>query len=121
MPKLSTTNICDLCRRAFVGTGSLCPSCKPKDTRKPSFKRGYDHEWRKVRAEVLRDHGIPQSDWHLFDIDHRPAYNKEIEPDHRAYELIPMLHVDHSRKTAQVDNERTSNGKFTGQGSRNGR
>ena len=52
---------------------------------------------------MLKQAGIPQTQWHLYDVDHRPAYNPDIEPDHNKYNLVPMLKADHSRKTATVD------------------
>jgi hypothetical protein len=59
--------------------------------------------WRAVRAEVLRQHGIPEAEWPKWDVDHTPRYNPAIEPDHRKYTLTPMLHPEHSRKTSARD------------------
>lgn len=114
MPTISRSHICELCRRSYVGSGSLCPQCKPKRTREPAFKRGYDHSWRKIREQVLTDCGIPRESWSLYDIDHNPPYNPSIEPDHTKYALIPRLHADHSRKTAMQDTPRDSTGSFRG-------
>lgn len=74
-----------------------------QDDRPSASSRGYNSQWRKVRAEVLRAYGIPRDLWSLYDVDHRPPYNPTVEPDHRKYELVPMLHADHSRKTATED------------------
>jgi hypothetical protein len=65
--------------------------------------RGYVPEWRKVRAEVLRAAGIPESEWSLWSVDHRPRYNPAIEADHRKYELVAMLRGSHSSKTVRQD------------------
>jgi hypothetical protein len=65
--------------------------------------RGYDNDWRKIRQEVLISHGIPREEWAHYDIDHFPAYDKEKDPNHRHYVLTPMLHRDHSTKTARHD------------------
>lgn len=62
---------------------------------------GYGYEWQQIRREVLRAHSIPESEWPLYDVDHRPPYNPAIEPDHRQYALVPMLKADHSRKTRE--------------------
>lgn len=83
-----------------------CPVHRPArapDTRPPASQRGYGAEWRQVRADVLRHHGIPEAEWHQWDVDHTPAYNPSVEPDHRKYTLTPMRHGDHSRKTNAVD------------------
>jgi 5-methylcytosine-specific restriction protein A len=76
---------------------------RPEDSRPSPHKRGYDAEWRKIRAEVLVRHHIPKAQWGAYDIDHNPPYNRLIESDHRKYELIPRLRSDHSRKTATQD------------------
>ena len=34
---------------------------------------------------------IPHERWNLFDVDHNPPYNPEIEPDHEKYELTAVL------------------------------
>lgn len=73
------------------------------DTRQSSAKRGYDRAWRRIREQVLRQHDIPRSRWHLYDVDHRPRYNPAVEPDHTKYSLVPVLRSEHSRKTASID------------------
>jgi hypothetical protein len=70
-----------------------------RDDRPSSAKRGYDEEWRRVRAETLTAFGIPRRDWPLYDVHHEPAYNPAMEPDHRKYRLTPLPHGDHSRET----------------------
>ncbi|ADK81106.1 hypothetical protein [Sediminispirochaeta smaragdinae] len=75
-----------------------------QDRRKSSTQRGYGAAWRKIRIEVLQAWGIPKRLWPKYDVDHNPAYDRRIEPDHRKYQLIPRLHADHSRKTAKFDN-----------------
>lgn len=112
MPTISSTHICASCRRSFTGSGSLCPQCRPKDNRKPAFKRGYDHTWRKVRSAVLTEYNIPKELWPLYDVDHNPPYDPRIEADHTKYELIPRLHAEHSRKTATEDVRRYQNGQI---------
>lgn len=75
-----------------------------KDRGRPSpSKRGYGREWQRIRRQVLREHGIPKEDWPLYDVDHVPAYNPDVEPDHRKYTLVPRLRPEHSRKTAKHD------------------
>lgn len=75
-----------------------------RETRPSRSKRGYDSYWYKVvRPRVLFANGIPRDRWHLYDVDHRPAYNPAIEPDHWKYQLVPMLRAEHSRKTSAVD------------------
>lgn len=71
-----------------------------------SAQRGYGAEWRKIRAEVLTLWQIPEADWHLYDVDHTPPYNPSVEPDHRKYTLTPLLHSQHSVKTATIDRVR---------------
>ena len=66
-------------------------------------QRGYGATWRRVREKVLINAGIPRAEWGLYDVDHRPAYNPAIEPDHNKYTLVPMLHAEHSKKTARED------------------
>ena len=73
------------------------------DNRPSSPMRGYGTEWRRIRIEVLRASGIPESDWPQYDIDHVPRYDKAREPDHRKYNLIPRLRAVHSRKTIRED------------------
>lgn len=85
------------------------------DTRPSAAARGYGHEWRKVRAAVLAQHGIPKAEWSLWDVDHDPPYNPAIEPDHKKYKLTPLRHEQHSRKTVRRDggfgNAETGGGK----------
>lgn len=76
------------------------------DTRPSAFERGYGAEWRRIRAEVLRAHGIPQSEWPRYDVHHTPEYNPDVEPDHRRYQLTPLLHEDHSRVTGKSKRKR---------------
>lgn len=77
---------------------------RARERRLSSGQRGYGREWReKIRPRVLRAHGIPKADWPKYDIDHRPAYAPEVEPDHNKYELVPMLRSEHSRKTSRFD------------------
>lgn len=52
---------------------------------------------------MLSAYGVPPREWHLYDVDHRPKYDAAREPDHRKYELVPMLRGEHSRKTARKD------------------
>ena len=112
MPSRPISRICNKCRRRYQGRS--CPDCTPPENRETPAKRGYDSVWRKVRAEVLTEARIPKEDWKLYDVDHTPAYDKDVEPDHRRYTLTPMLKADHSRKTAKEDNPRGSSGKFVG-------
>ena len=67
---------------------------------------------------MLRQNGIPKEDWHKYDVDHRPAYDPEVEPDHNRYTLVPMLRSDHSRKTAKEDGAfgRGGGGQISGRG-----
>ena len=83
-----------------------------KDTRPSSSKRGYGSAWRRLRARILREAGIPRDQWSLYAIDHRPPYNPEVEPDHTKYELTPMLKSEHNRKTANADQERDERGRW---------
>jgi hypothetical protein len=71
--------------------------------RPSSAKRGYGVEWKRIREMVLRGAGIPFHLWPLYDVDHEPAYNIDIEPDHMKYRLTPRLHGEHSAKTARLD------------------
>ena len=68
-----------------------------------SIDRGYGPEWKEIRARVLRAHGVPEDQWHLWTVDHRPVYDRDKEPNHNMYELVPMLRTEHSRKTARED------------------
>lgn len=76
---------------------------RPIDERESASMRGYDASWRKKRENVLRRYGIPKGQWPLYDIDHDPPYDKDVDPDHDHYELTPRLHSDHARKTAKHD------------------
>jgi len=108
--------ICPLCHQTYIGGGELCQKCKPprKQIKGRENNAWYGYEWRKIRARVLIAYGIPKEAWSKYDVDHNPPYNPEIEPDHRMYTLIPRLHADHSRKTAQEDNARDRFGRFGG-------
>lgn len=110
MPSRPLSRICNKCRRRYQGRS--CPDCTK--VRESPAKRGYDATWRKVRAEVLEHAGIPKEQWKLYDVDHSPAYDKEIEPDHRRYTLTPMLKVYHASKTAKEDVKRDHKGRITG-------
>lgn len=101
------------CSRRAVQHG-LCakhqsqrPPAKPRQS---AAAMGYGHEWRKVRAEVLATHGIPEAEWPLWDVHHEPPYNPAVEPDHRKYTLVPMLHSQHSRKTRRDNKARRAGG-----------
>ncbi len=107
MPKYRPKNICQQCGKVFLGAGLHCPTCRPSR----SGGKSYAHGWRKVRERVLREAGIPKDLWSQYDVDHNPPYDPSVEPDHYLYELIPRLHADHSRKTANEDNYRVG-GKF---------
>ncbi|MCF7944717.1 MAG: hypothetical protein K9L75_04195 [Spirochaetia bacterium] len=114
MPRRTKYSICKRCRKTFVGEGGICSSCRThEDTREPAHKRGYDAVWRKIRKQVLREFGIPKDQWHLYAVDHNPPYNKEVEPDHTKYTLIPRLIIEHNRKTAKQDTKRDEKGRFT--------
>lgn len=77
------------------------PYTRRQDRRVSAARRGYGHGWQAIRIEVLRAHGIPESEMHRYDVDHNPPYNPLVEPDHRKYKLVPRLHGDHSRKTSR--------------------
>jgi hypothetical protein len=77
------------------------PSVRPRDGRPFAAARGYDNNWQKIRAEVLRAHGIPRELWPLYDVHHSPEYDPVREPDHRAYQLTPLLHGEHSSETGR--------------------
>ena len=85
-------------------------SIPDKQRQRGSFAQHYGPEWAKIRAEVLTAHDIPRERWTLYDIDHSPIYNPDIQPDHRAYKLTPLLHGEHSRKTATEDHNKRYNG-----------
>jgi hypothetical protein len=78
-------------------------SLQPIPVRPSAHARGYDATWQRIRIIVLSRAGIPREDWHLWDVDHDPPYNPEIEPDHLKYRLTPHPHGDHSSKTARDD------------------
>lgn len=86
---------------------SRCASHPRKDKRNAdklnSSARGYGYQWRLIREQVLREYCIPEANWPLYDIDHTPPYDPAIEPDHRKYTLTPLLHSQHSMKTATID------------------
>ncbi|NCB27148.1 MAG: hypothetical protein EOM62_17085 [Bacteroidia bacterium] len=103
---------CNRKQRACTIGQYNCPDCPRKDTRKSSAKRGYNHSWRQIREQALREYGIAQADWSRYDVDHDPPYDPKIEPDHRKYRLVPRLHADHSSKTATLDTKRDSKGRF---------
>jgi len=84
-------------------TDRYCEQHASLNVRPSAAKRGYGSEWRQIRARVLAGHGIPQSKWHLYDVDHRPPYNPAIDPDHNHYTLVPMLKGEHSSKTIECD------------------
>ena len=114
MANKNTVVWCAYKRRSCDTASLTCSDCpkKKKDTRPSRSKRGYDSYWYKVRQEVLQRSGIPREQWPLYDVDHNPPYNKDLEPDHRKYTLIPMLKADHSHKTATEDVQRDEKGKF---------
>ncbi len=66
--------------------------------RPPSSQRGYGGEWPRFRALVLREAGIPEADWPLYDVDHVPRW-PTLGEDHRLYRLVPRRHGGHSRLT----------------------
>jgi len=104
MPKRAKT-FCCRCGK-IIDSGKYCDEHKPDRVRlhrNSAAVRGYDRNWQKIRKEVLRKYGIPEHLWPLYDVDHNPAYDPEVERDHRKYELIPRLHSDHSSKTAKHD------------------
>lgn len=71
------------------------------DQRPGSAERGYGGEWRRIRVATLAAAGIPKRDWPLYDVHHEPAYNPAVEPDHRKYQLTPLLHGEHSGETGR--------------------
>ena len=111
MPTYKPTNICQACRTTFVGSGLYCERCRPSR----SGGKSYGNGWKKVRIHVLAMHGIPREQWSLYDVDHNPPYDADIEPDHYKYNLIPRLHAEHSQKTANEDIGRI-NGRFVKKG-----
>ncbi len=120
MPKRPENRICLSCGKTFKGKGHRCPQCRPTSDIDRGEHRNAKYytsaEWRKIRAEVLTSHGIPKDIWHLYDVDHTPQYNPEVESDHRKYTLTPLLHGEHSRKTANEISR--DNGRFSKQGER---
>ena len=120
MPYKTKLRRCSRCGRTHDTGASLCSSCSPAlqnvNPRLSASARGYDHTWRKIRESVLRDAGIPEDQWPLYDVDHNPPYNPSIEPDHTAYTLIPRLKSSHSHKTATEDTPRDYHGRFTRKG-----
>lgn len=91
---------------------NLIKKPRPRDKRISSSKRGYGNPWRKIRIEILKEYNIPKEKWPLYDVDHNPPYDPLIEPDHRRYKLIPRLHSEHSKKTANYDVKRDTSGRF---------
>lgn len=94
------------CKNLAVTGSNSCQIHKTvitRDNRPSSTKRGYGWGWRKIRIRVLREYGIPEEQWNRYDIDHNPAYNPAVEPDHNMYDLIPRLHSEHSKKTVRED------------------
>ena len=72
------------------------------DNRPSAAVRGYDRAWQVIRLEVLNKAGIPKDLQHLYDVHHEPPYNAAVEPNHRAYTLIPLLKSEHSRVTGKA-------------------
>lgn len=97
------------CGKVFTGPGKYCDKHKPDHKKRwdkmrgNSAKRGYGHEWRKIRIEVLKANNVPIELWPEYDVDHNPPYNPDVESNHRMYTLIPRLRSDHSKKTAKED------------------
>lgn len=95
---------CRKCGTAHRNASGYCDAHAALAKARPSTAgRGYGAAWRSVRQRVLAAACIPPAQWHLYDVDHSPAYNPAIEPDHNRYTLTPRLHAEHSRKTASVD------------------
>ena len=90
---LATTGYCEA--HAFF----YKPPERAVDRRPSAPARGYNHDWNRVRTQVLRDAGIPKELWPKYDVHHSPEYDAQIEPDHRKYTLTPMLHGEHSAET----------------------
>ena len=97
------------CREYAVKGSLYCQKHRPvkqnrsRDTRPSAAKRGYGREWQNIRKIILAEYGIPKERWPLYDVDHNPPYNPDVDPNHWNYELIPRLHSEHSRKTAKQD------------------
>ena len=66
--------------------------------RPPSSQRGYGGSWPMIRELVLREHGIPESSWTAFDVDHVPRW-PTLGEDHSLYTLVPRRHGSHSTIT----------------------
>jgi hypothetical protein len=79
--------------------GWYTPPERSVDDRPSSSRRGYDSSWAALRRRVLREWGIPKEEWPLWDVDHEPCFDPDIEPDHSAYKLPPRKHGEHSSKT----------------------
>lgn len=73
------------------------------DFRPSPTARGYGPLWRRIRIIVLSRAGIPRAEWPRWDVDHTPAYDPAVEPDHLRYKLTPRRHGEHSAKTARED------------------
>lgn len=77
------------------------PERRP-DTRPSSYERGYDHKWRRIRAQFLRRHSVcVECGAEANHVDH-------IIPlaqggTHQWNNLQPLCHSCHSRKTAKRD------------------
>ncbi len=99
-PGCSNLSYTGYCERHAPAVPVLSVSSR---SRPSASRRGYGRGWQRIRARVLTASGIPQSDWPLYDVDHRPPYDPDVEPDHSKYELVPMLRSEHSRKTARQD------------------
>jgi len=94
------------CKNLAVAGSNSCQVHKTVsnwDGRPSASRRGYGSGWRRIRIRVLKEYGIPEEEWPLYDIDHNPPYNPEVEPDHNMYILIPRLHAEHSSKTVRED------------------
>jgi hypothetical protein len=92
-----------LCPGRAVYRGYCSKHKSNADLRPSAAQRGYGGVWRTIRERILREAGIPHHLWPLYDVDHEPAYNASIEPDHTKYRLTPRLHSDHSVKTDRED------------------
>lgn len=71
---------------------------KADAVRPRAYERGYDAQWRKVRAEVLSKAGVPENEWPAWDVDHEPRYPL-LGQDHALYKLTPVRRPQHSSKT----------------------
>jgi 5-methylcytosine-specific restriction enzyme A len=98
------------CSALTESASGFCPTHQSQsppmftDRKQPSKLHMVNYaEWRRVRARVLRDHGIPRSQWSAYDVDHEPPFDPERDPDHSHYKLTPRLHADHAAKTARFD------------------